>query len=291
MKTVEALVLAWLLGFCVASAEVSNQVSLESLLEMPRGVSMAHVNKELKTQPRHQFSANLGGTNLMCVSYLFERPAIKFYFTFLDGKLSTITMPPPTVWETNSLNGYPSERPGSFDPFARMQLVLNQPDISSNAITAAIEVASQRSKIGSNKEEIDSSPLYLLTAPYLLANLPNMKADEERNELLRQQYDGLNFPIGSRVDSLTNQLGAPLSVTQAGERTTCIFGKPAPAKAKVPFSWLHAVFTDQKLSYLFSHDFLDPATKRALIKTSVPTERHRKRAMHFKSLQEKSLKR
>jgi len=244
---------------CASSTRSDNNTS--ALTNLGRGISLADLSAKTGAQPQHQFAAQLGTNELLCVKLLFQHPRGRLYFVFQNGRLAAVHDPPRVESETYGYFGKtPRTRPNRVDPEDKMNTVLLSPDLSHSEIGERLEQWSRNEAVASKGQEPNVLPAFIIIAPLWLANTPSiMRANDEARKLTAK-LDAFKIKLGMKTNETMALFGEPTQI--ALPSTNCIlhiYGSRFPAKASGHHSpnWVTVRFCDGEATRVFSHDFID----------------------------------
>ncbi len=194
---------------CSRSERVSD---VDRLGSVAQGMSLPAVEDALGTEHRLQFHVLVAAVDCLCLSYAFGRSYDVLYFVFKDGVLDRIAEPPPFEERLIDYPGTGTDGKGSkisirasVDPWTRMDLVLASPDLSGPAATASVQ-----RRCPEERMSMSIIPAVIIAAP-LLPFLYLGTANEYRiNARTQERYDAQKVRLGSSIQDVLGQFGAPV---------------------------------------------------------------------------------
>jgi hypothetical protein len=229
--------------------------NVDGVAQLQRGVSLDHVRGLLGEDSRHQFTSRTGGGEYVCLSYAFGEPYARLYFLFRDGKLQSITEPPPLPFQTVPYQGGRLEKRLPVDPEARMGEVMRAADLSGPALRASLAA-----RLPEGRKSFAVLPAFRSVAPQVAANEPRRRKEFSRNEQLAKSLDAGKIRLGDGRETVAAVLGAPLRTTESGERIVCGYGNTEPLPMVPPaqlFSPVDVHFESGKAVAVFGNDFVN----------------------------------
>jgi hypothetical protein len=239
----------------------SVQIPIETLANLPRGISLAELEARIRLNPLHQFAAHIDTNDFLCVSVFFEHPPGSFYFLFRDEKLTTVSKPPKAEFETKSYDGRRSQVPKRVEPEERLASVLSERDLSPSEIDESLKRSAELDAAATRaKEPQNIKPAWTITAPLWMAQRNSIDRAQDEAAKLVAKFDPFKVKLGMTVSEVERLFGKPARVRQISSNETLhVYGSDLPGFASVRFRpvWMTVVFRDQKVIRVFSHDLFD----------------------------------
>jgi len=261
------LALATGLPLCVVSLSGQSEteqgrLAVSILTNLQRGISLGELIAKTGIKPQHQFTARLGTNDVSCVKIPFEHPRGSLCFVFRDGALRAIQDLPRVDFETNGYYGTkPRTGPKAVDPEERLSKVVEGRDMSPAEIVEKLEQWLRNEAVASKgKEPMNILPAFIITSPFWLAKTPSIIRAKSDAERLADKFEPCRIKLGMTTNETQAAFGEPEArISGMSNSLVHVYGsKLSPfAPAVTPSVWISVVFSDGKVTRIFSHDFFD----------------------------------
>lgn len=240
-------VLATMLAVAVSTASAGeNAVSTNYRVELKRGISFAQFTNGLGAPPTHEFTLRRGSNIVRCVSQCIDKPFQKYYFVFVDGRLTTVCEPPPFDYTTVPYRGARLEVRKPWKPEERVEQVMQSNDLTGTALLQSIDRRKRPSRTGPAQ------------FPPGIASRFSSEAERANKALkvVAQRFDPIKVALGDGLEAVEAQFGSSHHAeTLLNRHERRCYGSPRHGvNIEV---WVMVGFNDGKVVEIFSDDFFD----------------------------------
>ena len=267
--------ICFLCGACAQSSTGKTKVNIDLLSRLKPGLTQGEVETFFGGKGCYQFTALIGTNKVCCISFLFGRSYVSYYFVFENGLLTKVVPSPPIDEEIVARGNKQVSVQKHVDSEARLTLVLNLSDLSGQQLVNSI-----KAKLPKENESVSVVPAFILTAPLWILASTDIKKDYSRNNELAERFNPYKIDVGMPLDIVESRLGAPARTVQRQGETILVFGSDEPLRVNpiYRFSWIAVVVQNSKTVRVFGSDFFDKRwrlseDKRGQVSTSDSAEK------------------
>ncbi|MCZ7591503.1 MAG: hypothetical protein M5U15_04815 [Kiritimatiellae bacterium] len=242
------------------SVEPLEEIPFERLNGLTNGITLAQAETILGANWQHQFTASIGNTNYLCVSYHFQYSSVYYYFLFRGHQLAKICVPPPFSVEIVEQNGMRVEVRKPANPIRRVEAVMDANKLSPDQLISDITRRLQDKRDGEN---LGFVPAFIITSPLLIPRMMFDKVDVQReswrNQELANRFDPQKLNPGASLAQARRIYGEELSLRRlSADRSIICWGsneRLRKVKSEHRFSKVCALIENERVQQVYSHDF------------------------------------